>query len=367
MTENVSTSSCVSKTNGNHEKPRARLGSTQVVTLPASDSEHEDDESFVEIHGESEDEGDFLASHPDDTEDLQLQHLRLKSVSLPTLRLERFSKYLKRLCLRQNELVSPLPCEALRGLTELDQLDLYDNRLGPRVTEDELSGCPNLTSLDLSFNNIRHAPNLPSLTKVKVLYLVQNKIGNVEQGELDWCRATLTSLELGGNRIREIGNLDKLVLLEELWLGKNKIRTLENLSTFTALKILSLQSNRITRIQGLEALVNLEELYISHNGLTKIEGLEANTKLRTLDVGNNTISEIENISHLTQLEEFWASNNQIESVRALDTQLAHLANLDTVYLEGNPCQTNDMSGYRRKVILALPRVKQVDATYVKLS
>ena len=163
MTENVSTSSCVSKTNGNHEKPRARLGSTQVVTLPASDSEHEDDESFVEIHGESEDEGDFLASHPDDTEvilflfdpvyllmrvnpkDLQLQHLRLKSVSLPTLRLERFSKYLKRLCLRQNELVSPLPCEALRGLTELDQLDLYDNRLGPRVTEDELSGCPNLT------------------------------------------------------------------------------------------------------------------------------------------------------------------------------------------------------------------------------
>lgn len=57
-------------------------------------------------------------------------------------------------------------------------------------------------SLDLSFNNIRHPPNLPSLTKVKVMYLVQNKIAKVEEGELDWCSDTITSIELGGNRIR---------------------------------------------------------------------------------------------------------------------------------------------------------------------
>jgi hypothetical protein len=35
-----------------------------------------------------------------------------------------------------------------------------------------------------------------------VLYLVQNKIARIEQGELDWCAETITSLELGGNRIR---------------------------------------------------------------------------------------------------------------------------------------------------------------------
>lgn len=85
-------------------------------------------------------------------------------------------------------------------------------------------------------------------------------------------------------------------------------------------------------------------------------------KLRTLDVGNNAISKIENIAHLAELEEFWASGNQIPDLRDLDSQLAHLANLETVYLEGNPCQTNDPTGYRRKVILALPQVKQVDAT-----
>jgi len=101
-------------------------------------------------------------------------------------------------------------------------------------------------SLDLSFNNIRHVPSLPSLKKVNVMYLVQNKIGKVDEGVLDWAKDTLTSLELGGNRIRvghyplsrlimvaisvnvqAIENLEQLTLLEELWLGKNKIRTLE--------------------------------------------------------------------------------------------------------------------------------------------
>lgn len=151
-------------------------------------------------------------------------------------------------------------------------------------------------SLDLSFNNIRKAPTLPSLAKLQVLYLVQNKISRVEEGELDWAADTLTSIELGGNRLRAIENMDKLTKLEELWLGKNKIRALEvgrlrtrrrrawltgqNLGTFSSLRILSIQSNRLTKIEGLEGLVNLEELYLSHNGLKKLEGLEKNVSVR---------------------------------------------------------------------------------------
>ena len=70
-------------------------------------------------------------------------------------------------------------------------------------------------SLDLSCNNIRHAPTLPSLGKVNVLYLVQNKIGGIEKGELDWCQTTLTSLELGGNRIRVRGTCDCSVMVDD--------------------------------------------------------------------------------------------------------------------------------------------------------
>lgn len=106
--------------------------------------------------------------------------------------------------------------------------------------------------------------------------------------------------------------------------------------------------------------------------------------MKTLDVAGNQISKIENISHLKKLEEFWvssrarppagfvlipathlpqqANSNKIPDLRDLDSQLAVLPNLETVYLEHNPCQTEDMAGYRRKMILALPQVKQVDAT-----
>jgi protein phosphatase 1 regulatory subunit 7 len=34
------------------------------------------------------------------------------------------------------------------------------------------------------------------------MYLVQNKIGKVDEGVLDWAKDSLTSIELGGNRIR---------------------------------------------------------------------------------------------------------------------------------------------------------------------
>ncbi|WWC70835.1 uncharacterized protein I206_104787 [Kwoniella pini CBS 10737] len=365
LIEATQADNATNEVNGSPKKPRARLGPTEIVHLPASDSEPEDDEEPPRMPGEPGsvgDDGDFLKDYPEDTEDLQLQHLRLKSSSLAPLNIPRFSKHLKRLCLRQNELTSPLPEGVFEGLSGLEELDLYDNRLGSRIGDEEVKGCENLTSLDLSFNNIRHAPNLPSLNKLNVLYLVQNKISHIEEGELDWCKETMTSIELGGNRIRSIENLDNLVKLEELWLGKNKIRALENLSTFSSLRILSLQSNRITKIENLEGLVSLEELYLSHNGLTKLEGLDKNTKLKTLDIGNNMIEEIEGISHLSELEEFWASYNKIPNLHALDSQLAPLKKLETVYLEGNPCQKNDMTGYRRKIILALPQIKQIDAT-----
>ena len=51
-------------------------------------------------------------------------------------------------------------------------------------------------------------------------------------------------------------------------------------------------------------------------------------------------------------------------IRALERELGKMTTLETIYLEGNPCQRNDQGGYRRKVILALPQVTQVDATYV---
>lgn len=39
-----------------------------------------------------------------------------------------------------------------------------------------------------------------------------------------------------------------------------------------------------------------------------------------------------------------------------------MKDLDTVYLEANPLQKTAGANYRRKVMLALPQVNQIDAT-----
>lgn len=136
----------------------------------------------------------------------------------------------------------------------------------------------------------------------------------------------------------------------------------QNLSALSNLKILSIQSNRITSITGLSELHSLEELYISHNGLTDLSGLESNTALRVLDFSNNQVSKLENISHLTKLEELWGSNNALSSFEEVERELKDKETLETVYFEGNPLQTNSPALYRNKVRLALPQVKQIDAS-----
>ncbi|KAG1750138.1 L domain-like protein [Suillus lakei] len=325
------------------ERPTARV----ALPPPAVDGDSDEE---AEVDGSQANDGDLLEDFPDETDELELVHSRLSS--LVNLRLDRFARHLRKLCLRQNA-ISHLDPEIFRLLTQLEELDLYDNKL--KTVGDALDNMAALTVLDFSFNLLRQVPEaLSHLRSLKTVYFVQNKISKITG--LESVGATLRSLELGGNRIRHIEGLDALVNLEELWLGKNKLTKLEvecitlswldaqshtipqNLSTLSRLKILSLQSNRITKIEGLDQLADLEELYLSHNGVERLEGLENNTMLRTLDVGANFVPAIENISHLVSLEELWLNNNKITDLRALELQLKNMASLETIYLEGNPCQ-----------------------------
>lgn len=102
-------------------------------------------------------------------------------------------------------------------------------------------------------------------------------------------------------------------------------------------------------------------------------------KLRVLDIGNNFIQDIENVSHLTAMEEFWvrapltwlawqvltrgqANNNMVKDFAQVEASLSGMKDLETVYFEGNPIQKDLGVNYRRKIMLALPQVGQIDAT-----
>jgi protein phosphatase 1 regulatory subunit 7 len=113
--------------------------------------------------------------------------------------------------------------------------------------------------------------------------------------------------------------------------------------------------------------VNLEELHISHNAITAISGLEANTNLRVIDISANPIDHLTGFETLKNLEELWASWCKLENFLEVEKQLGDKENLETVYFEGNPLQIKNPVLYRNKIRLALPKVKQIDATFVKVS
>lgn len=331
------------------------------VTEDASNESNErravrGDTEIVESNEVLDADADLLDDTPEDTEYIDLTHMRVKS--LRDLRLKRFPQ-VKEACFRQNLLTSMHGLEELPE--DLESLDLYDNRLEHMDRRLEHFG-PAMKNLDLSFNNFRHIKHLDKFTGVQDLYLCQNDISKI-QG-LDFC-TQVTNLELAANRIREIRGLDKLVNLEKLWLGRNKITKIEGLDKLKNLKLLSIINNRITKIEGLENCTNLEELYISFNGLETIEGLENNTKLTTLDVSNNRLTKLTGIDHLQELEELWAAYNKLEDFHNVEQQLGHLKHLHTVYFEHNPLHRNNVATYHNKVKLALgPSLEQIDANMI---
>lgn len=81
-----------------------------------------------------------------------------------------------------------------------------------------------------------------------------------------------------------------------------------------------------------------------------------------IDISSNQISQLTNLKHLQHLEEVWASSNQLSSFDEVEKELADKKELTTVYFEGNPLQTKSPALYRNKVRLALPQIKQIDAS-----
>lgn len=209
------------------------------------DSEEKDERHKIEVVDDTN--PDFITADseltqdlPDDVEVIDLVHLKIKS--LEDLNLYRF-KNLKQLCLRQNLIESISEVEVLPHDKIVD-LDFYDNKI--KHISSNVNKLTKLTSLDLSFNKIKHIKNLENLTDLENLYFVQNSISKIEN--LSTLKS-LKNLELGGNKVHSIepDSFEGLSNLEEIWLGKNSIPRLINLHPLKNLKILSIQSNKLKK------------------------------------------------------------------------------------------------------------------------
>lgn len=296
---------------------------------------------------------------PSDSTYIDLIHLKVRSIE--GLNLERFTN-LESINLRDNLITSLNGLKVLPETSKekMEELDFYDNRI--KHISRHVGEFPNLTQLDLSFNNIKHIKHLENLTDLTQLYFVQNRITKIENIET---LTKLENLEFGGNKIEIIENLNPFTNLTQLWLGQNRISKLQGLESLSKLRVLSIQSNRITKLEGLDQLESLEELYISHNRITKLEGLDKLLNLQVLDVTGNQIEKVEGLNTLVNLTDFWCSYNQINNYENVRIGLLDNKQLETVYFEGNPVQLANPAMYRTKLKLALPEsITKIDALYL---
>ncbi|MDE0016329.1 MAG: leucine-rich repeat domain-containing protein, partial [Candidatus Poribacteria bacterium] len=111
----------------------------------------------------------------------------------------------------------------------------------------------------------------------------------------------LTSLQLSGNNISDIAAISALKNLDTLDLSSNNISDVSPLSGLTNLTSLNLSSNNISDLAALSTLTNLTSLGLSSNNISDVSPLSELAYLTSLWLSSNNISDVSPLSGLTNL------------------------------------------------------------------
>ena len=148
-----------------------------------------------------------------------------------------------------------------RYSTDLMELDLTDKNLWP-VDLEPLRHMTNLTTLDLSHNNVSDLSIFREFESLTVLNLSHNWITNINELSI---LENLTVLDLSFNYISDVNPLGRLTGLEELNLAHNNLYFINPLENLENLRILNLGYNSITVINPVQGLSRLSYLNIIGN------------------------------------------------------------------------------------------------------
>ena len=227
----------------------------------------------------------------------------------------------------------------LASLTNLTELSLEEN---PISDVSPLASLTNLTTLNLGNNQISDVSPLASLTNLTTLYLWNNEISDVSPLA---SLTNLTDLHLSGNQgnqISDVSPLHQLTNLTTLDLSSNEISDVSPLASLTNLTMLNLGNNWISDVSPLASLTNLTTLYLWNNEISDVSPLASLTNLTWLSIDENQISDVSPLASLTNLTMLSIDENQISDV----SPLALLTNLFMLNLRGNPLDLNDIQALR---------------------
>ncbi|KAL6111657.1 lrrn2 [Pungitius sinensis] len=289
----------------------------------------------------------------------------------------------------QSNLLSRLDTGVLRGLANLTDLDLSQNRFSRVKAIAQSSALGSLLSLHLEENHLSQLPaaSFSSFPALQELFLSHNNLHVIAPGAFTGLDCLLR-LHINNNRLITVDPrwFRALPRLEVLMLGGNPVEALPERG-FVALKslrslVLGGMGLRGLVEKALEGLDGLESLSFYNNLLTKVptQALMRVPALKFLDLNKNRIKLIEtgafrDMVHLKEL----GLNNMEELVSIEIAALENLPELTKLEITNNPrlsyihpqaflqlprleslmLNSNSLSALHQRVMLSLPSLQEV--------
>ncbi|KAL9101660.1 MAG: hypothetical protein Q9163_003099 [Psora crenata] len=186
--------------------------------------------------------------------------------------------------------------------TRLTVLDISNNRL-EQLEHAELDKLPNLASIKISNNKLRHLPSYFGQFKaLRSLNISSNYLDHFPDFLCDL--NALVDLDISFNTIKALPKLGQLTTLERLWATNNMLSGTfsDQFTELRNLKEVDIRFNGITSVDVFATLPKLEQLMVGHNIISKFEG--SFERLRILHMDHNPITRFDfkaPVSSLTSL------------------------------------------------------------------
>lgn len=214
----------------------------------------------------------------------------------------------------------------------------------------QISACPQLTELNISYNQITGLDAISGLAYLQYLDASYNEISSV--AAIDY--PALVTLNLSNNYLSDLSGIENLKALTNLDISDNLITDLTPLAKMQQLRELWMRNNTPSNIKKLSGLKNLIALDISGCGLASLSVVNDFPALISLSANNNQIASLSTFKK--QVEELYINYNPL-------VDLSPLANQKTLHsLEVIGTQVTDVS-----CLTTLPKLSSLDITDTKVT